>query len=266
MTTVSGPIKKMMSALNDVVSYTLPVGEEYIDMNNLIGKTVSFQFLNEIYCIGCGRKTRKSYAQGYCYPCLLNSPETDKCILHPEMCLAHEGISRDMEWSKNYCLQNHIVYISDTTGLKIGVTRESQVPTRWIDQGATRAIMVAKTPNRFTAGNIEVFLKAHFSDRTNWRNMLTNKVSSLPDMQEEKRRAHDITQKEFSSYFIDDDTITFINFPVKAYPDKIKSLTFDRLPVIEGTLEGIKGQYLILDGGKVLNIRKHNGYKISIKF
>ena len=122
MTYLTGAIKKMTSRLTNPVSFILPVGDEKVDMNNLIDRNIIFEYLNEIYCIGCGRKTSKSFAQGYCYPCLLNSPETDKCILHPELCEAHEGISRDMEWSKTHCLQDHIVYLSDTTGLKVGVT------------------------------------------------------------------------------------------------------------------------------------------------
>ncbi|MFO7923700.1 MAG: DUF2797 domain-containing protein [Bacteroidales bacterium] len=250
----------------DPVSYFLPFGEEKADMNSLMGKEISFEFLNEIHCIGCGRKTSKSFAQGYCYPCLMNSPETDKCILHPELCRAQDGVSRDMEWSKNHCLQDHIVYLSDTTGLKVGVTRVSQVPTRWIDQGATRAVKIARTPNRFLAGTIEVFLKDHFRDKTNWRNMLTNKQESGPDLLKEKERAFMIMAEEFRQYLIDDNEITSVNFPVREYPLKVTTLSFDKTPVIRGNLQGIKGQYLMFDGGRVLNIRKHNGYKVRLVF
>ncbi len=266
MSIYSGTIKKMQSALYENVSYSLPVGEEKVDMNSLIGKELSLEYLNEIFCIGCGRRTKKSFAQGYCYPCLLNSPETDKCILHPEMCQAHEGISRDMEWSKTRCLQDHFVYLSDTTGLKVGVTRATQVPTRWIDQGATRAIIIARAPNRFIAGTIEVFLKTHFADKTNWRNMLTNKQQTVPDLLKEKKRASGIMPEEFREYLIDDAKITSVNFPVREYPEKVTTLTFDKTPLINGVLKGIKGQYLIFDGGRVLNVRRHNGYKIRLQF
>ncbi len=264
MATFSGNIRKMRSVLTDPVSYFLPFGEENADMNSLIGSELRLEYLGEIHCIGCGRKTSKSFAQGYCYPCLLNSPETDRCILHPELCEAHRGISRDMKWSEEHCLQDHIVYLSDTTGLKVGVTRFSQVPTRWIDQGATQAIRIAKAPDRYTAGTIEVFLKDHFRDKTNWRNMLMNRQAEKPDLAEEKRRAAAILEERFDRYLVDGNEITSVNFPVREYPLKIVSLTFDKTPEIQGTLVGIKGQYLILDGGRVLNIRKHNGYKVRM--
>ncbi len=261
----SGTIIKMLASHEEIARYKLPVGDEKLDMNSLIGKELSLEYLNEIHCIGCGRKTKKSFAQGYCYPCLINSPETDRCILHPELCQAHEGISRDMEWSQTRCLQDHFVYLSDTTGLKVGVTRVSQIPTRWIDQGATRAVRIARTPNRFLAGTIEVFLKAYFRDKTNWRNMLTNKQTEKPDLLKEKERAFQIMAEEFRQYLVYDNEITSVNFPVREYPVKVKTLTFDKRPVIEGTLEGIKGQYLIFDGGRVVNIRRHNGYKIRLQ-
>lgn len=261
----TGTIKKMEATLQEAAHYTLPVGNEKIDMNGLIGKELSLKFLNEIYCIGCGRKTPKSFAQGFCYPCLLNSPETDKCILHPEMCEAHKGISRDIEWSAGHCLQDHFVYLSDTTGIKVGVTRVSQIPTRWIDQGATRAVKIARTPNRFLAGSIEVYLKSYFKDKTNWRNMLANKQELLPGLLEEKKRASELLPGEFREYLIDDNEITLLKFPVREHPLKVSSLSFDKTPEITGLLEGIKGQYLIFDGGRVLNIRRHNGYMIRLQ-
>jgi len=265
MSIYSGTIKKMATSLEEVAIYSLSVGDDNIDMNSLMGKELSLEYLNEIYCIGCGRKTGKSFAQGYCYPCLMDSPETDPCILHPESCQAHNGISRDMEWSKTRCLQDHFVYLSDTTGLKVGVTRVSQIPTRWIDQGATRAIKLARTPNRYLAGSIEVFLKNHFKDKTNWRNMLTNNQAEYHDLLNEKERAHEALTEEFRKYFTDDNEITSVNFPVREYPSKVTSLSFDNTPEIRGILAGIKGQYLIFEGGRVLNIRKHNGYKIRLR-
>lgn len=265
MLSYSGTIIKMRTSLEEDARYILPVGGNMIEMNSLIGKELSLEYLHEIYCIGCGRKTKKSFAQGYCYPCLMNSPETDKCILHPELCEAHEGISRDMEWSESHCLQDHFVYLSDTTGLKVGVTRVSQVPTRWIDQGATQAIRIARTPNRYLAGTIEVFLKDHFRDKTNWRNMLTNKQDLLPDLLQEKEKAIALMPDEFRQYMIDDNEITYVHFPIREYPVKVTSLSFDKTPVVTGILVGIKGQYLIFSDGRVLNVRKHNGYKIEFR-
>ncbi|HRW62960.1 MAG TPA: DUF2797 domain-containing protein, partial [Bacteroidales bacterium] len=221
---------------------------------------------HEIYCIRCGRKTNQSFHQGYCYPCFRTAPETDDCILKPEMCRAHEGISRDMEWSKDHCLTEHVVYLAISSGLKVGVTRISQIPTRWIDQGASYAIKIAQTPNRYLAGLIEVNLKKNFADKTNWRNMLTNKIDTETRLTEQKDRARELVKKEFKSYFIDDNSIVEIQYPVIEYPQKVNSLSFDKEEVITGKLIGIKGQYLIFEDGNVLNIRKHNGYLVEFEY
>jgi hypothetical protein len=261
-----GILLKMQTDLRDEVEYVLSLGTEKIEMNKLIGRMISFKYLDTIHCIRCGRKTSKSFAQGYCYPCFTTAPETSECVLKPELCQAHEGISRDMQWSEQHCLQDHIVYLALSSGVKVGVTRASQVPTRWIDQGAWKTIRLARTPNRYLAGRIEVALKAHMSDKTNWRHMLTNKLAENVDLFKEKEKAAGNLDQEFSQYVIPDDQITEINYPVTEYPDKVKSLGFDKTKFIESVLIGIKGQYLILEEGAVLNVRKHSGYLVAMDF
>jgi len=263
---IQGSLLKMTTELNDPVDYFLQLGDQKIHVNDLINKEISITYLDEIYCIRCGRKTNKSFHQGYCFPCFRTAPETDDCVLRPELCKAHEGISRDMEWSKNHCLQDHIVYLAISSGLKVGVTRLAQVPIRWIDQGASFAIKIAQVPNRNTAGLLEVNLKKYFADKTNWRNMLTNKVDRETNLLEQKAKAKDLVKKEFLNYFIDDSEILEMKYPVIEYPDKVNSFTFDKEQQINGKLIGIKGQYLIFDEGRVLNIRKHNGYKIELEY
>lgn len=262
---LQGALLKMKTELNTPVDYFLTLGNEVIRMNELLNKDITLRFLGEIHCIRCGRLTKKSFHQGYCYPCYRTAPETDDCILKPELCRAQEGISRDMEWSKIHCLQDHYVYLAVSGGLKVGVTRHTQIPTRWIDQGASYALKIAKTPNRYTAGLLEVDLKKHFADKTNWRNMLSNKIDTDIDLLEQKIKAKDSAKKEFAQYFIDDEEIVVINYPVKEYPAKVKSLTFDKEKQMAGKLVGIKGQYLIFDHGYVLNIRKHNGYEVELR-
>lgn len=261
---IQGALLKMKTELNNSVDYFLNIGEQEIYVNELINKEISIAYLNEIHCIRCGRKTSKSFHQGYCYPCFRTAPETDNCILKPEMCRAHEGISRDMEWSKEHCLQDHIVYLAISSGLKVGVTRLAQVPTRWIDQGASFAIKIAQVPNRYMAGLVEVNLKKHFADKTNWRNMLANKIDTETKLLEQKERAKKLVKKEFVTYFTDDNEIIEINYPVTEYPDKVKLITFDKEQEVKGKLIGIKGQYLIFEGGTVLNVRKHNGYEVEL--
>jgi hypothetical protein len=261
-----GILLKMHVEHAEEVSYTLTLGPDEIDMNSLLGKPVAFNYLGSIHCIRCGRVTKKSFAQGYCYPCFTTAPETSECVLRPELCRAHEGVSRDMEWSLDHCLQDHYVYLSLTSGLKVGVTRSSQVPTRWIDQGALKAIRLARTPNRYLAGRIEVALKAHMSDRTNWRNMLTGTLDEDIDLRREKARAAGLLDPDLSEYITDEDQVYEISYPVKEYPEKVKSIGFDRTMFIEATLTGIKGQYLMFDDGSVLNIRKHGGYLVAMEF
>ena len=248
------------------VRYSLPVGPDLIYLNELAGTSVRFEYMNKINCIHCGRETRQSFAQGYCYPCFISLPQTDPCILNPEKCQAHLGISRDMEWSERNCLRDHFVYLALSPGLKVGVTRESQVPVRWIDQGAWEAIKLAVTPNRYTAGTIEVELKKHLSDKTNWRHMLTGLRIPDIDLRLEKKRVSSLIPDEMQQYLIEDDKIYSFEYPVEEYPTKLKTLNFDKNSTVEGVLAGIKGQYLIFNGGYVLNIRKFGGYLVDFYY
>lgn len=261
-----GSLLKMVSVFNSPVDYYIGTGNDKIHVNSIIGKNLSLIYLNEINCIRCGRKTSKSFHQGYCYPCFMTAPETDDCILKPEMCRAHEGISRDMEWSKENCLQEHYVYLAVSSGLKVGVTRKSQIPTRWIDQGANSAIKIALAPNRYIAGLIEVDLKKYFSDKTNWRIMLSDKMDGTINLVDEKKRALNSVKKEFAPYFTEDTEIHTIQYPVISFPQKLKSFGFDTNNELVGKLSGIKGQYLIFEDGSVFNVRKHNGYKIELRY
>ena len=248
------------------VKYSLPIGSDLLPLNDLTGTSIMIEWGDKINCIHCGRETRQSFAQGYCYPCFISLPQTDACILRPEKCQAHLGISRDMEWSERNCLQNHYVYLALSPGLKVGVTRQSQVPVRWIDQGASAAIKLAVTPNRYIAGTIEVELKNHLSDKTNWRHMLMDLEPREIDLLDEKMRIYSLLPEEMKKYICKDDTIFKFQYPVEKYPAKIKTLNLDKDKTIKGILEGIKGQYLILEGGNVLNVRKFGGYLVDFYY
>ena len=261
----NGTLLKMETKLVNPIEYELPIGDELIYMNPLIGKYIALKWLKEIYCVACGRKTNKSFAQGFCYPCFLNAPETSECIFRPELCQAQDGVARDMEWAENHCLQDHIVYLAISSGIKVGVTRSGQIPARWIDQGAWQAIKLAKTPNRYTAGLIEVALKEHISDRTNWQRMLKNQLIEGVDLTIAKKEMIAHLPSDLQNYISEEDNITEINYPVNEYPEKVKSLSFDKLEEITGRLWGVKGQYLIFDDGTVLNMRKHTGYMVELE-
>lgn len=263
----SGNLLKMKSLLSDrgKVEYFLNLNGATYDINSLPGRSVSVEWMEQINCIHCGRKINKSFAQGYCYPCFISLPQTDSCTLQPETCRAHEGISRDMEWSRHNCLTPHIVYLAMSPLLKVGVTRESQVPVRWIDQGADAAIPLARTPDRFTAGIMEVFLKDYLSDKTNWRLMLTGQPPETGRLINEWENARKIATARFAEYLIDDPAVIVLEYPVRDYPQKVKAVNLEKVLVVSGILQGIRGQYWIFDGGDVINIRKYGGYLVNIE-
>lgn len=258
----TGNLIKMRAQQGTVVEYYLDLGDEPIFLNHLLGHKIALSYTDEIYCIKCGRKTSKSFSQGYCFPCFQTAPETEDCVLRPELCRAHEGIARDMEFAESHCLIDHFVYLSQTSAIKVGVTRNTQIPVRWIDQGATQAIIMARTPNRFTAGLIEVALKDFLPDKTNWRNMLTGKITDNRSLPEVKSLMVSNLDGRFTEFITETTKITNLEYPLLKVPEKVNSLNFDTTPQITGTLTGIKGQYLILDNYHVLNIRKFSGYRV----
>jgi hypothetical protein len=258
-----GILTKMETLHTDPISYTLVLEDNRILLNNYIGRHIQLQFTDQIYCLECGALTPKSFAQGFCYKCLVRSPLTEDCVLRPELCRAHEGIARDLEFAKTHCLIDHYVYLAVSSEVKVGITRNTQIPTRWIDQGASYAIILATVPNRYTAGMLEVSLKPYFTDKTSWQKMLKNQLNSSIDLLAQKEQAYEYLPYEYKEFISDDDTITHLNYPVLEYPSKLKSLSFDTTPTINARLMGIKGQYLLFDDGTVLNIRKHGGYKIT---
>jgi len=261
---IQGNIKKMRTVLDHPVQYYLPVGNNEVKMNDLIGSDIHLEYLGEINCIRCGRTIKKSFFQGFCYPCFTSAPETEECVLRPELCRAHLGEARDMEFAKGHCLLDHVVYLSYTSGIKVGVTRITQVPYRWIDQGAVGAIELARTPNRYIAGTIEIFLKKFLRDKTDWRGMLKSGVQSEYDLSERKIAAVELLPEQLKTYVSKNNNITDIEYPVIDYPLKVVSLNFDKAPVCAGRLSGIKGQYLIFDENQVINIRKFGGYKVRL--
>ena len=261
----SGNILKMKSKLTSPVTYELPIGDKLINMNELIGKKIKLSFEGQINCISTDEKISKSYNQGFSFKQSQKLASCDICIVRPELCHFADGTCREPEWGEKNCFQPHIVYLSVSSHLKIGITRETQVPTRWIDQGASFALPILKVTDRLTSGLIEKEIARSMSDKTNWRKMLQNDVQEVDLEQARESIFEDFANllDDFDAEDLDEEVVE-INFPVNEYPEKIKSLGFDKNPEIEGTLNGIKGQYLILDCG-VINLRKHQGYFITIE-
>lgn len=266
----TGNIRKMRSELLDEVAYQLPLfhvlePKELIDMTGLVGQTIRIEFQNEINCVVTGKKIKKSYGDGMSYDAFMSSPLATPSIIRPELSRIHEGVAlRDEEWERKHHLQPHVVYLSNTSGIKVGVTRTTQIPTRWIDQGAVEAILLAEVPYRQLAGLIEVALKPYVADKTNWRKMLKNECSS-ENLLDKKEALIELLPEAYYDFISDNDEITAINYPVIEYPEKVASIKLDKFPSIEKRLNGIKGQYLIFDDESVLNLRSHTGYKVTIE-
>lgn len=233
-------------------------------MNQFIGKTIRLEWYGSINCCSCKKITKKSFGQGFCYNCFVSAPESAECIIRPELCRAHLGEGRDPEWEEKHHNKPHIVYLAASSAVKVGITRGDQIPTRWIDQGASSAIRLAETPNRYEAGRVEVALKEFFTDKTHWQKMLKNDIDESIDLIEEKWSLEEHLPEDIIGLFSENDEIIELNYPVLEYPLKVKSLSFDKTPIIEKQLAGIKGQYLIFEDGEVINIRKHTGYHVEV--
>ncbi len=259
-----GILDKMPTSFINPVQYFLPMGEARIPVNELIGSKITLRWTGNIFCTVCSKKTSKSFGEGMCYPCFINSPENSECIIRPELCEAHLGKGRDPEWEHKHHNQLHYVYLALTNSIKVGVTRGDQIPTRWIDQGAHSGIILAEVPYRQLAGTMEVFLKQHLSDKTNWQRMLKNELLLEADLVNEKLRIKSLLPEELRQYISLNDEIVELNYPVNTYPAKVTSLSFDKINTVEMPLVGIRGQYFIFEGGAVLNIRKHSGYEVEL--
>lgn len=269
---VTGRLRKMPAEAGDPVAYSIAVGDTRIPLNELVGRPLRLDFDGVIRCINCDRKTNKSFNQGFCYPCFRKLAACDSCIMSPEKCHYHLGTCREPEWGETHCMVEHVVYLANSSGLKVGITRASQVPTRWIDQGAVDAIPMVRVATRYIAGLVEVACKAHVADRTNWRAMLKGDVPEL-ELAEERQRILGLIAEDLEALRqahgrdsireVDEQGLG-LSYPVQVWPEKIKTHNLDKTPDVEGVLEGIKGQYLILDTG-VINIRKFTGYEVRFR-
>ncbi|SNZ00955.1 DUF2797 domain-containing protein [Flagellimonas pacifica] len=257
-----GVLRKMQTEIGNPIQYYLVFENDFINMNQLLDKEIQIDFI-KFQCLNCGRE-RPIYRQGFCKSCFYDSPAAGDWIMKPELSTAHlDKEDRDLEYEKQVQLQPHIVYLANSSNVKVGVTRKTQVPTRWIDQGAHEAIEIVEVPNRYLAGITEVALKAHVSDKTSWQKMLTNRIDDV-DLAEWRDKLHSSIPEEASEYFLTSNTETQMDFPVLQYPEKVKSLNLDKTPSYKGILKGIKGQYLIFDDSTVFNIRGNEGYFVGV--
>ena len=257
-----GVLRKMQTEIGSPIQYYLLFEGDFLNLNQVLDKSLTIKLVG-YQCLNCG-KDGPIYRQGFCKSCFFEIPSAGDWIMRPELSTAHLDLEdRDLEYEKQVQLQPHIVYLANSSNIKVGVTRKSQIPTRWIDQGAHEAIEIVEGPNRYLAGITEVALKDHIGDKTNWRKMLTNEVADR-DLVEFRNKLRQYIPQEAANYYIEHNKETHMDFPVLQYPQKAKSLNLDKTPNYKGILKGIKGQYLIFGDGTVFNVRGNEGYVITL--
>lgn len=255
-----------------VVQYSFRLGDTLVPVNPLIGKPLRLHYLGAIHCSHCGKRTKSSYSQGYCYPCMTKLAQCDMCIMAPERCHYDAGTCRDPSWGEQFCMTDHVVYLANSSGIKVGITRATQLPTRWLDQGASQALPILRVATRQQSGLVEDLLRSQVPDRTNWRALLKGDAEQLdlPALRDQVLEACAEGLGQLQARFglqaiqpLTDAEVVHMTYPVQAYPTKVVSFNLDKNSIVEGTLLGIKGQYLIFDTG-VINIRKYTAYQLAV--
>ncbi len=268
---MQGRLEKMVAHQDTPIRYELVLNQQRVPLNPLIGQTVTLHHTGNLYCLHCNMPMKKSFNQGYCYPCFLRLAQCDMCMMKPETCHHALGTCRDNKWAESFCFQPHIVYLSNTSGLKVGITRYTQIPTRWIDQGAMQALPIFSVASRHLSGKIEVLIARYVADKTQWQRMLKHQIEPV-DLIFERDRLLNLCAEELTVLTnvnrgaiesLDNEKMVDLMYPIEVAPLKVTALNFDKTPRISGVLNGIKGQYLIFDKG-VLNVRKFGGYEISL--
>ncbi len=274
----SGHLEKMQVILPETgsgaVNYALPLDEIRVPLNPLLGQPIQLEYNGAIRCAHCGRASKKSFNQGFCFPCFKKLARCDSCIVSPEKCHFDQGTCREPDWAERFCMTDHFVYLANSSGVKVGITRGSQIPTRWIDQGAIQALPIMRVSTRYQSGLVEDILRQHVADKTNWRAMLKGNAGAV-DLAAVRDQLFEACNEELTALTqrfgiqalmrIEDGETVNIDYPVLEFPTKITSFNLDKNPLAEGRLLGIKGQYLILDSG-VINIRKYTAYDISFRY
>ncbi len=258
-----GVLTKMQTEPGSPIQYYLVFENSFLNMNQLLGKDFAINFQG-FKCLNCSKK-KKIYRMGFCYDCFYNIPEAGDWIMRPELSTAHLGVAdRDLAFEQKVQLQPHVVYVAASSDMKVGVTRKTQVPTRWIDQGASFAAPIIEVPNRYLAGITEVALKNHFSDKINWKKMLVNDIPPI-DLLVRRKEMRELLPDEVRPYFeTTEEKLYTLEYPVLEYPKKISSLNLNTTPLYSGKLTGIKGQYLIFEDGTVFNVRAYEGFEVII--
>ncbi|MDT8406296.1 MAG: DUF2797 domain-containing protein [Methylococcales bacterium] len=270
--TFTGHLHKMQATTKQPIEYWLTLDDQPLHVNAWLGKPLTLTYQGQIHCLHCGKQTRKSFNQGYCYPCFIRLAQCDLCIVKPEQCHYAQGTCREPDWAQQFCFQPHIVYLANASGIKVGITRSSQIPQRWIDQGAIQALPILQARSRYLSGLAEICIAQHVSDKTSWQKMLKNQTEPM-DLLAWRDDLLSLCAEPLAAIRAQhgDDALVEVNhaqaidlsYPVLTYPEKVKSFNLDKTAIVSGLLQGIKGQYWLFDTG-VINIRKFAGYQVSL--
>lgn len=258
-----GILTKMQTEPGSPIQYYMVFENSFLNVNQLLGKQFEINFMG-YSCLNCSKK-KKIWRMGFCYDCFYSTASAGDWIMRPELSTAHLGVAdRDLDFETKAQVQPHIVYLAAASDIKVGVTRKTQVPTRWIDQGASQAMPIIEVPNRYLAGITEVALKNHMSDKINWKKMLLNDISPI-DLSSQRAFVRPLLPEEVQEYFeATEEKLYNLEYPVLEYPKKISTLNLVTTPIFQGRLIGIKGQYLIFEDGTALNVRAYEGFAVQI--
>lgn len=260
-------LKKMrVLAVEGTARYYLDAGDFPLAVDQFLGKTIRISATGRKVCNGCQQDVPSLFRMGYCTPCFYSHPAAGASLVSPEKSTAHLGIEdRNLEYEKALQLQPHVVYLAHTGAVKVGVTRAHQKETRWLDQGADEALVVAVTTNRYEAGLLEVHLKQFFPDKTQWQSMVTGKRAPSLHWPDERQKALQTFAPEWQPWVQPDAQPWNVHYPVLHYPQKATARGLDRTPSWEAKLTGIRGQYLLFDDQSVFNVRGHEGHEVRMQ-
>jgi len=259
---LSGVLHGLKHQYEEPLQYYLCLGEEEHGLNHYLGKELQISFDGLIFCVHCGRKIKKSFSTGACFPCFKNLAEHDLCIVKPHQCHFDQGTCRDEEFAQRNCMIPHYVYLALSSDVKVGLTRKNNQFKRWGDQGAVQAVPIAELPTRKMAGELEMAIADHIPDKTNWRKMLLGNIAEV-DLSEVRREILALIPEEYQEYILSEEELVQFTYPISEPLEKIKSYNLDKQPLFTDRLVGIKGQYLMFEQG-VINMKKYAGYQISI--
>ena len=260
---MKGINRELTHSVATPIEYRWRLGDEEQRVNDWLGRRVKISYCGEKRCIACGRRVRKLYQSGYCFPCATTLAETDLCIVRPHECHFHLGTCRDEQFAAAQCMIPHIVYLGVSSQAKVGLTRKNRQFIRWIDQGAVRAMALAEVPTRRAAGELEVEIARDLPDRTDWRKLVRGETTDV-DL---PRLGVEVAEKlpdVWRAYVIAERTVHEFAYPMlPGVVPKARSLSLED-GAVAGEVVGVRGQYLLFADG-ALHVRKHAGLLLEIE-